>query len=469
MIRQLQLLNGSSLLSPGKISRPAKAGGMQDWTVSKRARTENTLTKLMQAAVAKPIASETSSAPQVPQGVSESERRALLELFSSLDDVLQIQASRGRRVDVAQARVDVQAQTGRTLSDARLAIILELVGGLMQALWVGAGPHAKLQIFQRDEEGVERPSSAEEQRERCRRFTSALQVAVSCGALPSCTLPPRPLSSTEHELHELSTEVSPQKPETPLAQATPKPKKIGSLLERVRAREAAANGPLARAEAQLRTLLRSCEDAATVHGILDALFARCEGTVARVAETAAVRAASSIFAATPLDRHRAHAGVAHLASRAQSWFEVQDAQHDNCERYFCRLACGSAGDTLAVLRAERVALADDLDALLCGRKSPLEGSAATEMDICVTSPTQSPMQVKKHTGRSPASAAGTKRSVVEATGSCDAAERRSRRTRKSRLTKKTTVSSCDQRVAGWTPLPGWKIQRCTPILIIDDV
>lgn len=324
---------------------------------------------------------------------SADEQAVLPGLFSGLDFVLRLLAARGVKPTIAVVRKDVENITSRDFSDFRLSGILGLVGpSMIDARWVGTGRDAKLEIFQRAQDGKERPPAMDELGERKAEFTRALATAIQNGKIPRSALPVRPLT--------LSTVIS-QKTEAPGVPRLPEPlaaKPVSSkglsadqrreaLLARVRVRETAGNSLDAKEYEKLRQRMVVCDNAKIAHSVLQSLFARGEGRCSAASEAEVLHAMCSasfgMQSVKTLSKLAAQEAVQVLSAVATEWFSTEAGVHVPGAKYFRRLPQGRAVVALAALQTARQALESQLRSLceLAKRQQEQPRSAQLLVDV----------------------------------------------------------------------------------------
>jgi len=331
------------------------------------------------------------------------ERCAVLsKLFAGLEDVLVLFSKRGRRPALAGeagVKSDVEGHTRRDLSDERLQHILALADGMLEAVWLGSGASASLELVQRAEDGEARPPTLDEQAKRRARFDAALADAASGGGkLPSQELPPRPSSpwtvesSYTSEARESSPVSSagsaavagaPPHSGVPTAAGRSMEDRIQAIKMRMLARQEAE-----RKQAALQAAIRDlehqcavCEDAMALQPVLEMLFARGKGTSSAATEVELLSAAtSSCYSAQfrrPMDREVACAALACLTARSAEWYRVEAAVHSRSAGSFLRrIAGGSSKAAMEALKAELQALKAQRSALLDGSIAPPTAAGA---------------------------------------------------------------------------------------------
>jgi len=300
-------------------------------------------------------------------------------LFSGLETVLAILFSRGRPPLLSVVREDVEATTGKSLTEERLGQVLALAGGMLEVRWVGQGNSAALEVWQRTEDSKPRPPTSAERPHRQAKFAAALAAAVmSGGPLPVHQLPPRPESPP-------SAAVKRMRPVEVLA-PTQAGRSVGvdgslgspaermvALRRRVQAREEAAEEARARAAAISAAERRVglCEDAIMLHGIVEHFFGRgreflqfdhlfekgkddgCSVTTETEVLRAACSMSFSVQVKRPLELEAARAAIALLNEKCTGWYCVEKPKYSERVGAFIRMIPGaSSADALLVLRKE---------------------------------------------------------------------------------------------------------------------
>jgi len=302
------------------------------------------------------------------------EHDALDILFAGIDRVSQIYVSRNRRIDFSMLRHDVEVNTRKELSEVRLGQILALAAGGLKAHWIGSGNAAKLELLQLDEAGQEQAMTTADIAARKTKFKEALKAAVDTGEVPFQNIPPKP-ESTENQICRLlndSRELSAPVPDlTILPRATIEASaasKMQSTLDRVRARQAAAQSPEALKYQELRRDLQTCTDSMEAFSVMAGLFARREGATdsefVKCADAASeqevLKALCSGMVLRPMDAMAARAAVAYLASKASGWFDVEEGKHVVGAKYYKRLPNSSPANVLDRLKVERSNIEEQL-------------------------------------------------------------------------------------------------------------
>lgn len=327
----------------------------------------------MMAAKSSSLASESCEMVQIPAKEDSLDDYCMLpELFAGLDFVLRLLAARGVAAYHGRVRTDVEAVTHRALSDDRLIRILGLAGpGMLDVRWVGKGKTAKLEIFQRAKDGKERHPTMDEQRQRKEDFKAAFDVAVKASTIAQRDLPPCP-SAGDVEYHKPSATGMLVLPEPPAATRTSiegasAHSRKAALLERVRARESRGNSAEAKEYAELRHRILVCDNALTVHSVLQSLFARAEGKFSAATESEVIKALCSMSfgmqCVKTMDKPVAQEAVQMLVSKADGWFSVENGVHVPDLKCFRRLPKGTASIALAAIHAERQHLEEQLRGL----------------------------------------------------------------------------------------------------------
>lgn len=298
-------------------------------------------------------------------------------LFSGIDRVSREYVSRNRRIDFSLLRHDVQDNTGKELSEVRLGQILTLAAGGIKAHWVGSGNTAKLVLLQLDESGQEQAMTTADLAARKTKFKEALKIAVEAGEEPSQNIPPKP-ESAENQICRLLNDSREFAAPVPDLAMLPRAlgvasaaSKLQSTLERVRARQAAAQSPEALRYQELRRLLQVCTDSMEAFSVMAAMFARREGAsdsefvkcADAASEQEVLKALCSVKALRPMDAVAARAAVAYLASKASDWFIVEEGKHVVGAKYYKRLPNTSSATVLDRLKVERSSLEEQLRAM----------------------------------------------------------------------------------------------------------
>lgn len=156
-------------------------------------------------------------------------------------------------------------------------------------------------------------------------------------------------------------------PEKPSTEGVSAIKRRQALLDRIRIKEAAGNGEAAKEYEQLRHRITACDNAMTVHSVLQSLFARGEGKFSAATEAEVMKAICStsfgMQCRKTLDKCVAQEAVQLLASKASDWFSVEAGVHVPDAKYFRRLPQGSASVALAAVKTEREELERQLHGL----------------------------------------------------------------------------------------------------------
>mmetsp|Transcript_53123 Transcript_53123/g.99577 ORF Transcript_53123/g.99577 Transcript_53123/m.99577 type:complete len:458 (+) Transcript_53123:87-1460(+) len=301
------------------------------------------------------------------------EHAVLSRLFGGLDLVILLLHGR-RRAPLSVVREHVETATGRDLTDDRLKQVLALAGDMFEVKWKGMGHDAVLEFAQRVS-GELRPPSTPEQWQRKARFDQDLLTAVAYGTVPQQELPERPASPKHNDMQLLDAA-------DPAMLALPAPKRRESagsqaafsvaerqdaLLARVRAREAANNSTEAQAFDQVRDKISVCDNAMTLHAVIQSLFARGQGGNSAASEAEVLRAACSASfgaqAVRPMDKAAAEMALEQLILRSTSWFNLEHGKHVQGARYLKRQPRGQAVAVMSVLQAERRDLEQQLQSL----------------------------------------------------------------------------------------------------------
>lgn len=288
----------------------------------------------------------------------------LLKLFSALDLALQLLSRRGQRGFHSTVKADVESTTGRDLSDYRLGCVLGLVGSnVIDFRWTKSGRDAKLELFQRDENGKECFPSIEAMEQRKNNFKIALARAEKENRLLRVVLPERQETTARVVSSSSIPALPPQElMRTALPCASGAAARRESLLERVRARErcAAERRLLDKKYNDLRCQLGVCDDAETVYKLLQSLFARGEGKSSGASEEEILNALCSVSfgmqCVKTLERPAAQAALNLLIEKSSQWFSVQVGVHNPKARYIRRLPQGHGANALAGIQAERLSL-----------------------------------------------------------------------------------------------------------------
>lgn len=148
-------------------------------------------------------------------------------------------------------------------------------------------------------------------------------------------------------------------------------KKMQSTLDRVRARQAAAQSPEALRYEELRRNLQICDDSLGAFSVMAGLFARRGGlsdseldkSTDAASEIEVLKVLCSGKVLRPMDATAARAAVAFLASRADGWFYVEEGKHVVGAKYYKRLPSGSSADVLDRLKVERSNLEQEIHSM----------------------------------------------------------------------------------------------------------
>lgn len=344
--------------SPSKRRRATKDQALTPRRSSKvQATTPEKLTQGQQAADG-----------EVPVQDSKDEFAMLPGLFFGLEFVLRLLAARGLKAYHSVVRPDVEAITGKDMNDSRLAGVLSLAGpGMIDVRWVGVGNNAKLEIFQRAEDGkAERAPTMDEHSKRKDAFNAALAVATESGIIPRRALPPRPAAPASWSSQKQSAlpEAVTVKPATKGVSAV---KRREALLKRVQAREAAGESVESKEYQALNRRMVICDNAMAAHSILQSLFARGEGKHSAASEEEVIKAmcsgSFSMQCRRTLNKPDAIEAVKLLAARCGCWFSIDAGKHNPDAKYFRRLLKGSSKLALEALNADREDLDNQLRAL----------------------------------------------------------------------------------------------------------
>jgi hypothetical protein len=215
---------------------------------------------------------------------------------------------------------------------------------------------------------------------------------------------------------------------------------------RLRKRQAASQSGVAQAVAELRKKLRLNENATVLHGIVAQLFSRNEmrpeglrlcnkqhdtgetaDATSSTSEEEVVTAATSkhfaMQAMSPLERGEASAAIAHLASRADSWFATERGSMNVGARFLRRLPGGSASHTLDTLRRERREIQQRIDILTCGPDASvdlaatlqLHGHISAALFVGESRPAPEMDQPPEASRRTESAGAGSERAAAETT------------------------------------------------------
>lgn len=324
------------------------------------------------------------SPPSAATGASSSatgpaelpQREVLLRLFAGLEVVLMHLQHRGRRAWVPVVRRDVEAATGRSLTDERLGQILAVAGGMLEAAWADLDDGSQLELLQRAADGSTLEPTIAELSKRRQRFFDDLAATA--------TIPTR-------SVERLAAAAFQQPPRVAAgAAAEGRPADIGSggggsvggsataaagrggglsaLRSRVLARQD-SDGILAerrRALAELSRRVSACEDALVALEVVEFLLAREEGCEASEAEAVATLSSRSrsMQCKKPMDAEVARAAVATLSSVSSGWLSVVPAKHSRTSGYFMRrVEGGSSARVRQALDAQLRGLRSERDAL----------------------------------------------------------------------------------------------------------
>mmetsp|Transcript_36658 Transcript_36658/g.80343 ORF Transcript_36658/g.80343 Transcript_36658/m.80343 type:complete len:464 (-) Transcript_36658:325-1716(-) len=325
---------------------------------------------------------------ETPQ--EDKEHDALRRLFVSLDSALQVSLLRGRRPTLRSIRPDVQATSSKSLTDDRIGRILALSGNMLSAKWTdpGGSSKAELELAPLGPEGCRRAPTSSELLTRKAAFEDSLKKAAEQGSLPASILPvlaerrvaeapvasrsvPTPASNTPMS----AAQAGRQGPSLSASSEVDTPWE--RLRKRVRAKEAAANSPAARARAELERRIRVCDDALAVHAIVVQLFAQApvkQATAfserrfnASTTEGKVLAAVSSqsygLQSIRTLKPDAAAVALAHLIERASGWFIVEDSQLETKARYLIRQPDGRSSAAETALLEEKRKLRGELSSL----------------------------------------------------------------------------------------------------------
>mmetsp|Transcript_8340 Transcript_8340/g.23194 ORF Transcript_8340/g.23194 Transcript_8340/m.23194 type:complete len:545 (-) Transcript_8340:245-1879(-) len=299
------------------------------------------------------------------------EAAALLQLFDTLEYVLRLYRTRGRRALHQVVRADVESAVGKSLCEERVGRLLALSSGMLEARWFGIGASAELELWQRVDGEARSPTPAE-QIVRRHTFRSSL---ISAGeSLPAPCLPHKELSpvrpdtgSVRPDTGSPATHVEPDARslqdsfplrlaarDTNLSQRAAT--RQAALLERVRAREVATMSETALALQDMRARAVLCDDALTIHAVVNSLFTVNESNVKSALEAQVLKGACSQShsqCSRPLALPEARAALAYLRSVSSAWFLVEDAQHSKDVRIFKLTDANEARSVVEILREER--------------------------------------------------------------------------------------------------------------------
>jgi len=314
--------------------------------------------------------------PEKPDAWGTDETDAIMALFVGLETVLPL--LRGRRPSFEAIKEHVERSSHKTFCQDRLATILDLAGGMLEASWVGVGSDAVLEVRQRCGDNSEnRIPSPKELMERQNAFEASMRSVVQRnGQLPPSSLPPRPrkpaLSPTTSESFLKQNFGSPvaytpkKVDESPCCLSERKT----SLRDRIRAREEVDRFNKDTMAALQRLVKRQdvIENAVKLIPIVQQLFARGGGRLIAQAEdregTSGASEAEIVKAACSqsygmqtkqcMEPQAAREAIQHLANRASGWFTMEQSQHSkNANLLLSRLPGGSSSVASAALDAER--------------------------------------------------------------------------------------------------------------------
>jgi len=292
------------------------------------------------------------------------EAAALLQLFDTLEYVLRLYRTRGRRALHQVVRADVESAVGKSLCEERIGRLLALSSGMLEARWFGIGASAELELWQRVDGEARSPTPAE-QIVRRHKFQSSLTAA--CESLPEPCLPHKEPSPVRPDTWSPATQVEPaaksQQDSFPLRLAARDTNlsqraatRQAALLERVRAREAATMSETALALQDMRARAVLCDDALTIHAVVNSLFTVNESNNVSALEAQVLKGACSQShsqCSRPLALPEARAALAYLRSVSSAWFLVEDAQHSKDVRIFKLIDANEARSVFEILREER--------------------------------------------------------------------------------------------------------------------
>lgn len=292
------------------------------------------------------------------------EAAALLQLFDTLEYVLRLYRTRGRRALHQVVRADVESAVGKSLCEERIGRLLALSSGMLEARWFGIGASAELELWQRVDGEARSPTPAE-QIVRRHKFQSSLTSA--CESLPEPCLPHKEPSPVRPDTGSPATQVEPdaksQQDSFPLRLAARDTNlsqraatRQAALLERVRAREAATMSETALALQDMRARAVLCDDALTIHAVVNSLFTVNESNNVSALEAQVLKGACSQShsqCSRPLALPEARAALAYLRSVSSAWFLVEDAQHSKDVRIFKLIDANQARSVFEILREER--------------------------------------------------------------------------------------------------------------------
>eukprot|EP00927_Polykrikos_kofoidii_P002702 TRINITY_DN1107_c0_g1_i3.p1 TRINITY_DN1107_c0_g1~~TRINITY_DN1107_c0_g1_i3.p1 ORF type:complete len:525 (+),score=74.69 TRINITY_DN1107_c0_g1_i3:56-1630(+) len=339
---------------------------------------------------------------------ASSEIETLLKCFIGLEAVLQVLALRRQRALLFQVRADVELSTGKSFTDDRLARILTLSKGMIRARW--SCPGGDVELLQVVDMELRAPHPNELPWRRA-AFLQATSVVGSADEIEMLELPRR-RSTVERSPNQRTDTVetrchsAAQTPNEPDPQQTSRlnaKERMEQLRIRLRKRQAASQSGVAQAIVEMRKKLRLNENATVLHGIVAQLFSRNErrpdglrlwcnkqhdtgkaaDATSSTSEEEVVSAATSknlaMQAMSPLERAEASEAIAHLASRADTWFATERGSMNVGARFLRRLPGGSASHVLDTLRRERREIQQRIDILTCGPDASVDLAATLQL------------------------------------------------------------------------------------------
>jgi len=278
------------------------------------------------------VHTEAALASDQPKMV-EDDASSLSKLFTGLEIVLILFASRKRRAAFDIIRADVEDASRRDFTEGRLAQVLHIAGDMLCASLVGAGNTAHLEICQKAQDGECRPPTPAElsQRQQCFDARAAsTDFWKSTVTLPSNLSIPERTDMVVVRSGRRDAVVKACSPLQPVAkqEVSDSKSRMDALRQRLQAKEEQSKAQKMWQEAvdTLERQVRVCEDAIAVHAIVEQLFARGEGCVEASEAEVLQAACSASFSAQcrrPLDPPRARAALDCLMARAERWFQTR--------------------------------------------------------------------------------------------------------------------------------------------------
>lgn len=313
----------------------------------------------------------------------EAQGAVLVKLFAGLESVLLTFKDRQRRPVLAAVRKDVEGFVSRMCTEERVAQILALSNGMLEVV-----PRVSVLEVRQLVDGEIRTPTSSEQAGRLSTFNAAVAAALKTGLIPSQALPSDPRTSEPTMDREtlVNSLANASRPSAPVAEISAPSvshvaggsvsSKMSAMRERVLARQEAAR---ARAtwESELEMLRRKvgdCEDALSVHAVVQQLFARGDaldankGGCDRTSDLDVLKAVSSSSSSSqvrrPMDLDKARTALAMLVAKSTEWFCAETPQYSQrIGSFYRRLPNGNAATALEAIKAEILALKNEREEL----------------------------------------------------------------------------------------------------------